>query len=156
MRVHPDEDLDALELGRWLGRVASAMRGRRGQAFLRKLEAALLALPQKRLIADAICQNGEVCMTGALILQQRLDAGMSRDDAMAEVSEAYNFEDEDWDEDEAVAIIEGECDVAYALAWEAIRINDDCSGTPEQRYDYCLRWVRRHLRTRDAVEAGKP
>jgi hypothetical protein len=38
------DDLDPLALGRWRGRVASAMRGKRGQAFLREMLAAMDAM----------------------------------------------------------------------------------------------------------------
>ena len=47
-------DDDPLAYGQWRGRVASAIRGRRGQAFLREMRAALDAMPDKRLIATAL------------------------------------------------------------------------------------------------------
>ena len=49
------DDLDdPLELGRWRGRVASAVRGKRGQRLLRDLLDALDAMPEKRLVADVL------------------------------------------------------------------------------------------------------
>ena len=45
---------DPLELGRWRGRVASAIRGKRGQRLLRDMLAALDAMSEKRLVADEI------------------------------------------------------------------------------------------------------
>lgn len=36
----------------WRGRVASAMRGKRGQAFLQEMLEAMAALPMRRLIAE--------------------------------------------------------------------------------------------------------
>jgi hypothetical protein len=39
---------------RWRGQVASAIRGKRGQAFLRELLDALDAMPEKRLIAHRL------------------------------------------------------------------------------------------------------
>lgn len=38
---------------RWRGAVASAVRGKRGQAFLRELATTLDAMPEKRLIGGA-------------------------------------------------------------------------------------------------------
>ena len=48
---------DPLELGRWRGQVESALRGKRGQRFLRELIAALDALPQKRLVENALAES---------------------------------------------------------------------------------------------------
>lgn len=53
------DDLDTLELGRWRGRVASAIRGKRGQKLLRDLLAALDAMPEKRLVSDVIEVSAE-------------------------------------------------------------------------------------------------
>lgn len=148
MRVTPNEDLDALELGRWLGRVKSAIRGRRGQRFLRDLERALVALPVKRLIRNSFCRDGEVCLTGAAMVQKRVDAGMTREAAMREVHKTYDadMDEEDWGSDEGAAVVEGEFDVAESLAWEAVYQNDETAGTPEHRYEACLRWVQRNIK----------
>ena len=48
------EDCDGWALVRWRGAVKSAIRGQRGQAFLRELLAALDAIPDKRLIAEEL------------------------------------------------------------------------------------------------------
>lgn len=59
---------DPLELGRWRGMVASAIRGKRGQAFLRRLIAALDAMPWKGLIADKLGDEyGRICAVGAAL-----------------------------------------------------------------------------------------
>jgi hypothetical protein len=39
---------------RWRGAVASAIRGGRGQAFLREMLAAMDAMPVKRLVANEL------------------------------------------------------------------------------------------------------
>ena len=62
-----DDIDDDLALGRWRGMVASAMRGKRGQALLRDLLAALDAMPHKALISgDLETKDGDVCALGAL------------------------------------------------------------------------------------------
>lgn len=61
-----DDGGDPLALGRWRGRVASALRGKRGQAFLRELAASLDAMPEKRLIAHELKADGDFCTLGVL------------------------------------------------------------------------------------------
>lgn len=60
------DDCDGWSLIRWRGAVASAIRGRRGQAFLKEMLAALDALEKKELIADALEAGGSVCAIGAV------------------------------------------------------------------------------------------
>lgn len=75
-----DYDYDPLASGRWKAALNSAMRGKRGQAFLREMLAALDALPRKRLVANVLQQarwdesgenlvpvkDGDVCAFGAV------------------------------------------------------------------------------------------
>lgn len=58
---------------KWRGQVASAIRGKRGQAFLRELIEALDALPKKELITDSLECDGEVCALGAVGVKRKLD-----------------------------------------------------------------------------------
>jgi hypothetical protein len=51
----------------WRGAVASAIRGKRGQAALREIAAALDAMPEKTLAAESLqTADGEFCTLGAL------------------------------------------------------------------------------------------
>lgn len=51
----------------WRGRVASSIRGKRGQALLRDLLAALDAMPDKRLYPNSFATvSGEYCTLGVL------------------------------------------------------------------------------------------
>lgn len=53
--------------GLWRGAVERAIRGKRGQAMLRELAAALDAMPEKALAADSlVTADGEFCTLGAL------------------------------------------------------------------------------------------
>lgn len=56
-----DDDCDGWALIRWRGAVASAIRGRRGQAFLRELAEALDELPKHELIAGVAEADGDYC-----------------------------------------------------------------------------------------------
>lgn len=60
------DDLDQWDLIKWRGQVASIVRGKRGQAFLLEMLAALDALPDKKLIADELEDSGQVCAIGAV------------------------------------------------------------------------------------------
>ncbi len=68
-----DDCDDYLALGRWRGMVASALRGKRGQAFLRELAAAMDAMPEKRLIADELQFDGEFCALGVVGAARGID-----------------------------------------------------------------------------------
>ena len=58
----------------WRGAVASAIRGKRGQAFLREMLAALDALPEKRLISEDLERaDGQVCALGSVGKARNLD-----------------------------------------------------------------------------------
>ncbi len=57
-------DDDPLALGRYRAQVASAIRGKRGQALLRELLAALDAMPDKRLVAGELEAEGSFCALG--------------------------------------------------------------------------------------------
>lgn len=70
---YSDDCDDPLALGRWRGRVASALRGKRGQAMLRELAASLDAMPDKRLIAHELKADGEFCTLGVLGAARGLD-----------------------------------------------------------------------------------
>lgn len=58
----------------WRGAVASAMRGKRGQAFLREMRDAMDAMPNKRLIEERlVTDSGEVCAMGTVCARRGLD-----------------------------------------------------------------------------------
>lgn len=59
-------DDDPLALGRYRAQVASAIRGKRGQALLRELLAALDAMPDKQLVAGELEADGQFCALGVV------------------------------------------------------------------------------------------
>jgi len=135
------DDLDTLVLGRWRGRVASATRGKRGQAFFRALLEALDAMPEKRLITDALQNDeGEVCAIGALGRARGVDMTDIDPECPEEVAPAF--------------------DIAECLAQEVVFMNDeyfdqrlteDKRGyrdyTPEERWQKMREWVAKQLRS---------
>lgn len=114
---------------RWRGAVASAIRGKRGQAFLKEMLAALDALPEKRLIADELERNGEVCAIGSVGKARGID--MSKLDPEEYSGIAYTF------------------GIAEALAREIEYENDEGgfwnNETPEQRFIRIRKWVESHV-----------
>lgn len=134
----------------WWQTIRNALKGRRGQAVLRELKAALLALPEGRLIGSAVVREGEVCALGALA-RERLAAGSPltcyghRGTSLAELEEKLG---EDL-EDEVGSVELGEAlGLARALAWVIADENDEGGSfnqTPEARYHRMLGWIESHL-----------
>lgn len=126
------DDLDSWALIKWRGRVASASRGKRGQLFFLELIAALDALPEKKLITEAIESEGAVCAIGAVGKRRGID--------MSEL---------DPNDQEGVA---GAFQLPYVLACELFWINDECSPhkeTPEARWTRVREWAVSNVRDID-------
>jgi hypothetical protein len=71
---YTDECDDVLAMGRWQGALSSAIRGRRGQAMLRELAAALDAMPVRELHAGIfVTPEGEYCALGVLGAARGID-----------------------------------------------------------------------------------
>jgi len=142
---------DALAHGRWRAAVNRAIRGKRGQAFLREMLTALDALPEKKLIAEELILDGQVCALGAVGQARGLD-----------------MSDIDPRDSDGVHTHFG---IANAMAREIIFINDEVDGhyvkiegpprhrwgsqpriyvppTPEDRFEKVRAWVVDHLQSK--------
>jgi hypothetical protein len=86
-----DDGDDPLALGRWRGRVASALRGKRGQEFLRELAASLDAMPEKRLIAHELKAEGQFCTLGVLGDARGIDLAKLDPEDYDGVAEAFGI-----------------------------------------------------------------
>lgn len=117
------EDCDGWALIRWRGAVASAIRGKRGQALLRETLAALDALPKPELIQNNLAASGAFCTLGAV--------GRSRGAELAAV---------DPEDHEAVANMFA---IPHALACEIMFENDEGSfrETPRARWERMRAWI---------------
>lgn len=118
------DDYDQWQMIKWRGAVASAFRGKRGQAFLREMRDALDALPVKRLLRDELAAGGEVCAIGAV--------GARRGIPMADL---------DPEDHDTIAARFG---IAHAMACEIMYENDERAAyneTPEQRFVRMRKWV---------------
>lgn len=156
MRIgYSDEEDYPGQFGLWQGNCQRSLKGRAGQAALRELEAALLALPDKRLIEGELADDeGSVCAIGALAKHE----GRLTEELRAEGE--YDMED--------VGVDLG---MPRLVAWKVVEMNDiQFAGTdlvfgegpyrwpgeqpyfyvpitPEQRYERMLAWVREQLST---------
>jgi hypothetical protein len=122
-------DIDNWQLIKWRGQVASAMRGKRGQQFLRDLIEALDALPEKALIANELQQGGNYCAIGAVGVKRGVD--MSRLDP------------------DDTATVSGKFDIAEQMVQEIVYENDENTWnfekqsreTPEEKWRRMRAWA---------------
>lgn len=136
-----DDENGALAMYR--GQVASATRGRRGQALLKDILIALNGMKVKRLIRDDLERmDGSVCAIGAAGKLRGVDmSGLDPEDAEG-VASRFNVADclareIVWENDE--------CDLTHEIEW---RDGKRCwrKETPEERFDRMRKWVRHHIK----------
>lgn len=81
---YSDDMDDVLTLGRWRAQVASTIRGKNGQAFLREMIASLDAMPDKRLVSSDLQRfrytpvgavSEGVCAIGSIGRRRGVDMG---------------------------------------------------------------------------------
>lgn len=154
----------------WRANVERALAGRRGKKALAELREALLALPEKRLIAGALCTVGGVkqravdhgvwyrqdledkvksegegvCAIGAYLWFKKVKAGA---DPQAAFDELPTLLDADGDSDYLTAQAGRYAGLTFTLASTLAYRNDSVfdSMTPEGRYDAFLKWLNEHL-----------
>lgn len=121
------DDCENVELYR--AAVDAAIQGKRGQAFFRDLLKALDALPQKRLIAEELQADGEVCALGSVAKLRGVNLqGVDPEDHVR---------------------LSKELNIARVLAAEVEFVNDDDFSyrdeTPEQRFERVRKWAERQI-----------
>jgi len=128
-----DDDGDQWSLIRWRGQVASAIRGKRGQAFLMELVAALDAMPDKVLIAEELQDGPNVCAIGSVGVRRGIDMS-SLDPHDPET-------------------LSGVFGIADPLVREIEFMNDEASWgeTPEQRWRRMRAWAFSQLTRENAA-----
>lgn len=138
MRCGYSDELDQRELAMWRGRVASSIRGKRGQKLLRELLAALDAMPEKRLIREELVDgDGDVCLLGAAARARGIPniAAIDPEDHDS-LGKLFN--------------------VAPCLIQEIEFANDDEWGgsiTPEHRFERMRKWLLENIREANAQTA---
>ncbi|CAB4202263.1 hypothetical protein UFOVP1623_5 [uncultured Caudovirales phage] len=123
--VDDDGDGEQWDLIRWRGAVKSALRGARGQSFLREMLIALDAMPEKRLVREELLNaEGEMCTLGVIGTQRGLDMTTIDPEDRDAVSAAFG--------------------IPLSMACEIMYENDDGRGhneTPERRWTRMRGWV---------------
>jgi len=111
----------------WRGQVESTIKGKRGQAFLRELIASLDAMPEKRLIANDLERDGNVCAIGSVGKARGVDMSV--------------LDPHDYD------TIAGTFGITHQLVREIEYMNDETySATPEARWKEMRAWAASNLR----------
>lgn len=122
---YTDEIDDVLQYGRYRGRVASTIRGKVGQAFLRELLSALDAMETKELHAGMFNRDGCMCALGVV--------AAARGVKMTEPEDEYD------------AVGQQAADalgISTVLANEVMFMNDEGWGeTPAERWLSVRNWV---------------
>jgi hypothetical protein len=132
-----DYDDDYLQLGRWRGMVASAIRGKRGQAIFKEMLAAMDAMPVKRLVANeleapdlipcshwGLYESTGVCAIGTVGKARGVDMSA--------------LDPEDYDS------VAGKFNIAAPLAQEIVWMNDEAGPwkeSPEDRFIRMRKWI---------------
>lgn len=123
------DDIDEWALIRWRGAVKAAIRGKRGQAFLREMLAALDAMPDKRLIRSELKnEDGEVCAMGAVCAARKIDVEAVDPDCPEEVAQVMGLSEA------MVREIASQNDDGFWGAWTK-------AETPEHRWERMRAWV---------------
>ncbi|MGE7207479.1 hypothetical protein ACQKJZ_17600 [Sphingomonas sp. NPDC019816] len=119
-----DYDFDQWAHIRWRGAVASSIKGKRGQAFLRELADALDAMPEKRLIAGDLEREDNVCTIGSLGKVRGVDMAKLDPEDPGPIADAFG--------------------IAEPLVREIEYMNDEAgwyNETPEARWKRMRAWV---------------
>lgn len=121
------DDCEYLELYR--ATVKRSIKGKRGQAFLSELAAALDAMPEKALIRnELINEHGEVCAIGAVCKARSMDVSRIHEDEPEDVARAVG--------------------IAQSMAAEIAFENDESRGLnelPHERWQRMRKWVADNL-----------
>lgn len=85
-----DEDWPG-QFNLWRANVNRSIAGKRGQAALRDLEAALLAMPNKRLIGHKFIDGEEVCAVGALVIARLAAKGKPEAEVKTQLNAEHTY-----------------------------------------------------------------
>jgi len=133
------EDVDDYwALIRYRGAVLSSIRGKRGQAFLCELLAALDAMPDKALISETLEEGEGVCALGAVCRSRGIDTGTI----------------DPGESDEQAGQLAKLLGIAPALAREIVYVNDEDGPGEDERPS--RRWARMRAWVDGLLTKGAP
>jgi hypothetical protein len=141
-------DDDPLALGRYRAQVASAIRGKRGQALLRELLAALDAMPDKRLVAGELEADGQFCALGVVGQARGLDLANIDTYDVESMGPKFNIAEQlareiMWINDESVGrwkwVATG---LPYPNEWKRVEV----TNAGEDRFQVVREWVAKNIK----------
>lgn len=140
---------------RWRGAVTSAIRGKRGQAFLRELADYLDAMPVRELAAETLEAEGKFCALGVACAARGIDTKPLTDIIGDPDGCGY-----DGDVDGYGEAVADKLGIANALAREIMFVNDDAflyhhghgpQDKPERiRWRAVRQWVESQIKKGDS------
>lgn len=137
-----DDGDDNLQMGRWRGVVASAIRGKRGQALLKEMLAAMDAMPVKRLVAHEL-ETPDLISCSHWGLQEATGVCALGTVGRARGVDMTKLDPEDYD------TVAGTFNIAAPMAQEIVWMNDEAGPwkeTPEQRFIRVRKWIESEIR----------
>jgi hypothetical protein len=125
----------------WRGAVKSAIRGKRGQAFLYEMAHAMAALPFPRLIADDLASTDKVSFSHWGMIEAESVC------AIGAVGKARGIDMSQLDPEDYNTVA-GTFGISEALAQEIVYLNDEAGRrgeTPEERFNRMRKWIENNL-----------
>lgn len=120
---------DCENLNLYRATVARAIHGKRGQALLQKMAAALDGMPVRELADGVLRRDEQVCALGAVAVAHGIDVSELDETDSDAVGKTF--------------------DVARSMAAEIAYVNDECGPwkgeTPAQRWTRVRAWVSENL-----------
>lgn len=173
---YTDDCEDNWSLICWRGAVASSIRGKRGQAFLKELLAALDAMSDKRLIREHLQIDGwqpkwddcQQLIVGAdeLVAQDGTVSAMGDVCALGALGRVRGLDMDDLDPED-IEYVANAFGIPRALACEIVYMNDEMldrewvhekreyrAVTPEERWHRMRTWVANLIRTPNLDTTG--
>ena len=150
---------DNWSLIRWRGAVTSAINGKRGQAFLRELLAALDAMPCKSLTTGVLQAEGEFCTLGVIGRARGLDLATLDTENWEELAKAFGISEAMareimWENDDSYdnwMYVEIPGPLRPAERRRDARVPDPLGG--QKRWERMRKWVVEHLRPDNGATA---
>lgn len=132
---------------RWRGYVASAIRGKRGQSFLREMLAAMDAMPEKKLIAnDLEVADGCVCAIGSVGKARGIDMSALDPENYDAVAATFGINEKLAQE---IVFMNDEAFIFETDAKGYIKHDENGKSiylTPEGRFKKMRAWIVSHIR----------
>lgn len=144
---YSDDFDDHWSLVMWRGAVTSALKGRRGQAFLKEMLAAMDAMPAKRLAAHELAASDLVTCS---------HWGLFEAESVCAIGSVGKLRGVDMDrlDPEDYSSVAGAFGIAQAMAQEIVFMNDEAGNhkeTPEDRFARMRKWIDSEIRTAPAA-----